>query len=174
MKNAIKNRIPIQVDLLPNRNELYSGICLKSNGEIFIFICFNDETKKFDGFAIIRDYEIEKYREWDKEELDEIENNNFSEFIGVLPLEKMENMFQCLSELKNENLLAIFVESDDDSYFVGKISNLTESTVELKLMNKNAEWTEPEKIKIEEITYIGFGTTYEKELMNKNALQQRL
>lgn len=171
MQEAIKNRIPIHVDLQPNRDELYSGICLKSNDKIFVFVCFNDETKEFDGYAIIRNYEIDKYREWDEEELSEIENNNYAEFIGKLPLEKMNNMFECLSELKNEKLIAIFKESDDDSYYVGRIENLSENKVELKLLNEDAEWIGNEKIKIEEITYIGFRTSYEKELLNKNAGQ---
>lgn len=171
MQETIKNRIPIHVDLQPNRDELYSGICLKSNDKIFVFVCFNDETKEFDGYAIIRNYEIDKYREWDEEELSEIENNNYAEFIGKLPLEKMNNMFECLSELKNEKLIAIFKESDDDSYYVGRIENLSENKVELKLLNEDAEWIGNEKIKIEEITYIGFRTSYEKELLNKNAGQ---
>ncbi len=169
MQDAIKNSIPIHVDLQPNRDELYSGICLKSNDKIFIFICFNDETKEFDGYAIIRNYEIDKYREWDEEELSEIENNNYAEFIGKLPLEKMNSMSECLSELKNEKFIALFKEYDDDSYFVGRIENLSENKVELKLLNEDAEWIGNEKIKIEEITYIGFRTSYEKELLNKNA-----
>jgi len=174
MQETIKNRIPIHVDLAPNRDEVYSGICLKTNENIFVFICFNDETKEFDGFAIIRNFEIDKYREWDEKELSEIKNNNYTEFIGKLPLEKMNNMSECLSELENEELIAIFTETDDDSYFVGQIKNLTENEVELKLMNEEAEWIENEKIKIAEITYIGFRTSIEKELLNKNVLQNRI
>jgi len=171
MKETIKNRIPIHVDLAPNRNEVYSGICLKSNDDIFVFICFNEETKEFDGFAIIRNYEIDKYREWDREELNEIKNDNSSDFINKLPLEKMNNMLKCLTELENEKLIAIFNESDDDSYFVGRIENLSKNEVELKLLNEDSEWIGNEKVKIEEITYIGFRTSYEKELLNKNVLQ---
>jgi hypothetical protein len=174
MVNEIKNKIPIHVDLSPNRDEVYSGICLKSNDEIFIFICFNEETKEFDGFAIIRNYEIEQYREWDKEELDEIKNNNYSDFINKLPLEKMNNIFECLTQLKNEKLIAIFNEEDDDSYFVGQVSNLSKNKLELKLLNKDAEWIENKEIEIKEITYIGFRTSYEIELLNKNVLQQRV
>lgn len=174
MENEIKNRIPIHVDLAPNRNEVYSGICLKSNENIFVFISYNNEAKEFDGFAIIRNFEIDKYREWDEEELSEINNNNYTEFIGKLPLEKMNNMSECLSELKNEELIAIFTEIDDDSYFVGQIKNLTENEAELKLINEDAEWIGKEKIKIGEITYIGFRTSIEKELLNKNVLQHRI
>ena len=172
MENEIKNRIPIHIDLAPNRDEVYSGICLKSNDEIFILICFNEKTKEFDGFAIIRSYEIEQYREWDKEELAEIENNNYSDFVDKLPIEEMNNMFDCLSQLKSEKLIAIFNEDDDDSYFVGQIKNLSENELELKLLNKDAEWIENEKFEIKEITYIGFRTSYENELLNKNVLQQ--
>jgi hypothetical protein len=171
MKNEIENRIPIHVDLSPNRDNVYSGICLKSNDEVFIFICFNEDTKEFDGFAIIRSYEIEHYREWNAEELSEIKNNNYSDFIGQLALEKMSTMSQCLSELKHQELVAIFDESDDDSYFVGKIENITADEVVLKLINEDGEWIESEKIKIDEIRYLGFGTSYEKELLNKNVLQ---
>jgi len=174
MKNAIKNRIPIHVDLEPNRDEVHSGICLKSNDNVYIFISYNEENKEFDGYAIIRGYEIEKYREWDDEELSEIENNNFSDFIGILPLEKMDNLYQCLLELKNEKLISIFDGTDDDTFYVGRIINVTNNYVELKLMNEDAQWRENEKINIDEITYIGFGSCYEKELLNKNALQHHI
>ena len=84
MENAIKNKIPIHVDLQPNRDEVYSGICLKDNKEVFIFICFNEETKEYDGYAILRSHEIERYRYWDKEELEEIINDNHSDFLDKL------------------------------------------------------------------------------------------
>ena len=170
MKKEIKNRTPIYIDLAPNRDKLYGGIGLKSNDQIFIFICYNDESNEFDGYAIIRNYEIDRYREWDDEEMSEIKNENSSDFIGKLPLDKMNNMFECLSELKKDKLIAIYTESDNDSYFVGRIKNLSKTELELKLLNEDAEWIEDEKLDISEITYIGFDTSYEKELM-KNALQ---
>jgi hypothetical protein len=174
VQNEIKNRIPIHIDLAPNRDKLYSGIGLKSNDEIFIFVCFNDETKEFEGYAIVRNYEIDKYREWDEEELGEIENDNSDDFINELTLEKMNNIFECLSELKSDKLIAIYTESDDKSYYVGKIENLTKNKVELKLLDENAEWIENEIINIKEITYIGFRSNYEKELAKKNVLQHRI
>ena len=39
--------------------------------------------------------------------------------------------------------------------------------MELKLLNEDAEWIDNKKIKIKEITYIGFRTSYEKQLLNK-------
>ena len=171
MQETIKNRIPIHIDLAPNRDKLYSGIGLKSNDEIFIFVCFNDETNEFEGYAIVRNYEIDKYREWDEEELGEIENDNSDDLINELRLEKMNNMLECLSELKSDKLIAIYTESDDKSYYVGKIENLTEKKVELKLLDEDAEWIENKIINIKEITYIGFRSNYERELADKNVLQ---
>jgi len=171
MENAIKNRIPIHVDLQPNRDEVYSGICLKDNKEVFIFICFNEETKEFDGFAILRSQEIERYRYWDKEELDEIIIDNHSDFIDKLPLDKMNSFNECLYTLREQKLIAIFTADDNDSYFVGKIENLNDTDLTLKLISGTSEWLNSIDIRIEDITYIGFDTSYERELI-KNVLQQ--
>ena len=171
MENAIKNRIPIHVDLLPNRDEVYSGICIKDNKSVFIFICFNEETYEYDGFAIIRSEEIEKYRYWDKEELEEIKNDNYLNFIDKLPLDKMNSFHGSLVALREKELIAIFTSEDNDSYYVGKIEGLTETKVILKLLSDSSEWLDLKEIVIDEITYIGFGTSYEKDLI-KNVLQQ--
>ncbi len=168
MEKAVKNQTPIVIDLWPNQDVMYSGICLKFNDDIFIFICFNEDSKEFDGYAIIRNYEIEKYRVWDKEELSEIKNNNFLSFTNVLPLEKMNSMFESLYELKGEELIAIFTESDDDSYFVGRIENLSKNELKLKLINEDGEWINSKTIKINTITYIGFRSRYENDLLKKN------
>ncbi len=171
MENAINNKIPIHVDLEPNRDEVYSGICLKDNKEVFIFICFNEDTKEFDGYAILRSNEIERYRYWDKEELDEIINDNHSDFIDKLSLDKMNSFFECLDSLRKKELIAIFTDDDNDSYYVGKIENLTDTDLTLKLISESSEWLDSKDIKIKDITYIGFDTSYEDELI-KNVLQQ--
>ena len=165
MEKAIKNRIPIHVDLQPNRDEVYSGICLKDNKEVFIFICFNEDTKEFDGYAILHSNEIERYRYWDKEELDEIINDNHSNFIDKLPLDKMNSFFECLDSLREKELIAIFTADDNDSYYVGKIENLTDTDLKFKLISESSEWLDSKDIKIKDITYIGFDTSYETELI---------
>jgi hypothetical protein len=171
MKKAIKKKIPIHVDLMPNRNEIYSGIFLKDNNQVFIFICFNEEIKEYDGFAIIKSQEIEKYRYWDKEELNEIENDNHSYFLNKLPLDKMNSFHECLDILREKELIAIFTTDDNDSYYVGKIEKLTDSIIRLKLISESSEWLDSLDIKIDDISYIGFDTSYEKDLI-KNVLQQ--
>jgi hypothetical protein len=165
MEKAIKNRIPIHVDLLPNRDEVYSGICLKDNKEVFIFICFNEETKEYDGYAIIRSHEIERYRYWSKKELAGIVNVNYKDFVDKLPLDKMDSFYECLDSLREKELIAVFTADDNDSYYVGKIENLTATVLTLKLMSESSEWLDSKDIKIKDITYIGFDTSYETKLI---------
>lgn len=171
MENAIKNRIPIHVDLEPNRDEVYTGICIKENHEVFIFICFNEETKEYDGFAILRSQEIEKYRYWNNEELSEIKTDNHKDFLNKLPLDKMNSFHDCLVALRERELIAIFTSDDNDSYYVGEIKNLSDSKVTLRLLSESSEWLDEKEIVIDDITYIGFDTSYENELI-KNVLQQ--
>ncbi len=165
MKEAIKNIIPIDIDLLPVRDEVYSGVCLKANGEIFVLVNFNEEKGEFNGFTILRDNEINKYRYWDDEELEEIKNNNLNQFLNVLPLEKMSTFQNCLKMLIDKDLVSIFTKDDNNSFFVGRILALTHKTVDLKLLDSNANWIDEIKLKIEDINYIGFNTTYEEELI---------
>lgn len=166
MKNAIENRIPIHIDLAPNRDEMYSGISLKSNRKVNVLISFNDESHEFDGYAIIRDYEINKFRYWDDDELGEIKNNNYKDFENKLPIDKMNTLYDCLFHLKDKALITIFTEEDDESFYVGRIEELLEKEVHLKLMNESAEWVENHKIAIDQITYIGFDSSFEKELLS--------
>ena len=165
MKEAIKNRIPIHVDLLPIRDEVYSGVCLKANGAILVLISFDEEIGEFNGFTILRDNEINKYRYWDVEELAEIKNNNLEQFLNILPLEKMNTFQSCLEILVDKDLISIFTKEDDDTFFLGRIISLTSKTVNLKLLDANANWIDNKKLKIEGLNYIGFDSKYEVELI---------
>jgi hypothetical protein len=167
MNKAIDNSIPLDVDLYPNRDKVYSGICIKETEEIFIFICFNEETKIYDGYAIIRSKEIEKFRYWDEEEMADLKKDNHDDFMNVLPLSKMNTFYDCLNVLIDQKLISIFTEKDNDSFYVGKILDLNEHEVRLKLINEDSEWIDNESFKINEITYIGFATSYEEKLQEK-------
>lgn len=165
MKKAIKNNISLMVDLLPNRDVLYSGICIKNSHEVFVLICFSEETKEYDGIAILRSQEIEEYRYWDDEELAEIENNNHKEFIDLLPYDKLNTFYDSLEALQEKELIAIYTSDDNDTFYLGKITELTNFDVTLKLINESGKWIDSLNINIDEITYIGTDSTYEKELI---------
>lgn len=162
MQEAVKNKIPIKIDLRPNRDEVHSGICLKITEDIVIMVCYNNELKEYDGYAILRSFEIERFRPFEKWEIAEIKNDNFVEFDNVLPIDKMNNLYNSLLALKSNKLLSVYTEMDDDSYFVGRIVDLNAKSVELQLISDEIEWIDNEIIDLDKITYVGFESQYER------------
>ena len=169
MEEFITNKTPIYVDLSPNRDEVYGGICTKWNEEILVLINLNDETNQYDGCSILLNQDVEKYRELDPTELSEIKNHNSADFENSIDVLNLNNLTDCLSVLQLKDLVAIFTKDDDKSYYVGKITDVNENSIKLRLLDENAKWIETETINISEINYIGFDTKHEIELL-ENAL----
>jgi len=167
MKNTIKNKTPIVVELRPNRDVTYSGICLKESHEVFILIGLNEDTLEYDGIIIIRSHEIEEYRYLESDESSNITIKDYEEIINSLTLNRMNTFYECLDFLKKKDLIAIYTEDDDESYYIGKIINLSNKSVTIELISKDGKWLKPEEITIKDITYLGFDSSYEKELMKK-------
>lgn len=172
MKDIIKQKLVIDIDTAPNWDKVYSGICLVANSEIVLLLNFNDGTAEFDGFTIVKNKDFEKYRVWEKEDYAELKNDNSAELLKSINIDNFSDLKSSLKHLMSE-LIAIYTYDDEDSYFVGKISSINDSSIELKLIDKDSKWTEKEKIKIEEISYVGFRTSYETKLI-KNVLQYRV
>ena len=164
MKNAIKNRIPIDVDIAPLRDEIYSGICLKANGKIMILVNFDYEQSEFTGITILLDNDVSQYRYWDDEELSEIKNNRVKHYEELLPIDNLDTLKDCFIYLKNKELVSFFTKDDANSYYVGQIISVNQKQIEVKLINQDSEWIGCEKFDIDEINYIGFDTKYEYDL----------
>ncbi|MEZ4936887.1 MAG: hypothetical protein R2799_04770 [Crocinitomicaceae bacterium] len=165
MKQAIANETPVDIDLEPNRDELYSGICLKQNDDITIMLSFDDMHGKYDGFLILRTEDIETYRDWDEDDFAEIKEDNSAEFKSLFPWEEMNTFHDCLSVLQGKGLVSIFEEEEiEDGFLVGKIEKLTEQSLDLFLISEDGEWLETEEVELDDIAMIGFGSHYEKEL----------
>lgn len=167
MKNAIQNKTPIIIELLPNRDVSYIGICLKESYEVFILIGLNEDCQEYDGIIILHSQEIEEYRYLDNEELSKIKNNNYHEFVDILPLDKMNTFHECLDILKEKELIAIYTAEDDESYYVGKIKILSNNNVIFELIDEDSKWLKPKSIAIKDITYIGLDSNYDKQLVDK-------
>jgi len=164
LEEIIKQKLIIDIDTAPNWDKVYSGICLALNQEIILLLNYNDDSFEFDGFSILKVKDFEKYRIWEKEEYKELKNDNSKEEIINLNLEKFIDLKTSLTNLKSE-LIAIYTYDDENSYFVGKIENLDDKIVELKLISQDSEWLDNRKIDLKNISYIGFRTSYEKELI---------
>ena len=170
MEDIIKQKLVIDIDTAPNWDNVYSGICLIANAEIVLLLNFNEDTGEFDGFSILKSKDAQKYRIWEKEEYQELKNNNSEALLKDFTAEHFTDFKTALNHLKTE-LIAVYTYDDQEAYYVGKLITSDADVVELQLLNENSEWVNIEKINPNEISYIGFKTSYEQELL-KNATEQ--
>ena len=143
----------------------YSGICIVHNEKICMLLNFNEETGVYDGFTILRNMDVEFYREWGTEDYAELIHDNSDAFLNELNVSDFHDFKSSLEQLDTK-LIAVFIENDLDAYYVGKIESLKGDTLSLRLISKDAEWIDVVELDIEAIWYIGFDSTYEKKLLS--------
>ena len=146
----------------------FSGICILHTSEVLMLLNFNEETAEFDGFSLLRNEDFEAYSEWEEEDFEEIKKDNSKALIGDINPEDYST-FELALKKRQSTLVAVFNDEDLDSYYVGRVEGLKDDMLTLHLINEEAEWIETISLSLSSIWYIGFGTTYENELM-KNAL----
>lgn len=166
MEDIIKNKQIIDIDTAPNTDNVYTGMCLVANREILMLLNFNEDKGEFDGYTIVQDKDVEKYRIWEEDEYSELKNDNSEELIANLNLNNFLNLETSLKSLISE-FVAIFTYDDEDTFFVGKVISVNNDSVELHLVDKDAKWFDIEVIKLNDISYLGFDTLYEREIKKK-------
>lgn len=163
MEEAIKNKSIIDLDMAPNWDNMYCGICLQMNDEVLLMLNFNEEFGEFDGFTLLKSEDLGQFRAWESEEYSSLINDNKDEFINSISTEDYSDFKTALSNLSNE-LISIFTYDDTETYYVGKIEKINKDSIVMKLMNERSEWIDSEKFDLDEISYVGFRTAYEVEL----------
>jgi len=78
-------------------------------------------------------------------------------------LNDFTDLEKSLKSLVSE-VVSIFTYDNEDSFFVGKILWVTNDSVELHLIDEDSNWSENEIIKLNDISYLGFNTEYEREI----------
>ncbi len=156
----------IDIDFLPNRDLLYGGYCIKQNRQILILVNYDTRAKSFDGYSVFRPKEITKYRNWTPAEIRKIKTDNRKIFQSALTLDKMNSFYSTLKSLDNGTLISFFTDNLTDEYYVAKITGLTRDTATLKLIDKKSKWTTTKKLKLADINFFSFLTTYEKRLIS--------
>ena len=164
MDELIKNQSVVDIDTSPNWDKVYSGICLLLNKEILLLLNFNEETSVFDGFTILKNQDFEKYRKWEKSELKNIKTWNNKELLNSINLKNFSSLKSSLEYLKNQ-LIALYTYNNTEEYYVGKINSISDKSISLKPLDTQSNWLDNETINLDEISYIGFGTSYEKDLL---------
>lgn len=156
----------IDIDFYPNKDLIYSGVCLKQNAQISVLINFNTKEGCFDGFTIFRSNEITKYRNWTDREIARVKNDNRRDFQSILPLERIRTFYSVLNSLSRDNLISFFTNNVNKSYQVGQIIGLTRNNLTLRLIGQDGKWMEKRKIKLAHINYFSFLTYYEKGIIS--------
>lgn len=143
-------------------------MCIVHNEEILVLLNFNRETSVYDGFTIFRNNDVEFYREWDTEDLAEIQLDNSKTLLNEIDLTGFISFESSLHQLDSK-LTAVFTDDDFDSYYVGKIESINDNILSLQLISEKSEWLDLIELDIVTIWYVGFDSVYEKQLM-KDAL----
>jgi hypothetical protein len=163
LEELAEQRIIIDIDLAPNVDDVYTGKCLVANSEIVMLLNFDEDNGEFDGFTIVKNKDVEKYRKWEEEDYAELKNDNSESFIANIELNNFKDLESSLKKLTSE-FIAIFTYDEEDDFFVGKVLSTNSDSVELYLVDEDSKWTDIEVIKFSDISYLGFDTEYERKI----------
>lgn len=166
LEDTIKTKQLIDIDLAPNQDEVYSGRCLVANSEIVMLLNFDEDNGEFDGFTILRNKDVEKYRIWDEDEYSDLKQDNSSDFLSAIDTNDFQDLASSLKHLTSE-FVAIFIYGEEDDFVVGKVLSVEQDSVELHLVDTDANWSDIEVINLNDISYLGFNTEYEREIKEK-------
>jgi hypothetical protein len=163
MEEIAEQKLIIDIELAPNVDDVYTGKCLVANSEIVMLLNFDEENGKFDGYTIVKNSDVEKYRTWEEKDYAELKNDNSEILLANINLNDFTDVEKSLKSLVSE-IVSIFTYDDEDSFLVGKILWATNDSVELHLIDEDSNWTDNEIIKLSDISYLGFDTDYEREI----------
>lgn len=168
LADIIKHKKIIDIDLAPNSDNVYTGICLVANSKIWMLLNLDEENGEFDGFIIVQNEDVEKFREWEKDDYSELKNDNSESLISNIELKNFDDLESSLKNLTSE-FVSIFTYKDENRFFVGKILSVNNDSVELHLVDEDSNWKDIKMIKLSEISFLGYKTEYERKI-NKNAV----
>ncbi len=166
MEPFIRDKIIIDIDTAPNWDKVYSGICLVANENFILFINFDFEKGEFDGYSLLKNQDFEQYRLWEEEDYKDLKNDNSQEFLNAIDLEKFSDFDSALDYLQGE-IIAFYTFEDLDTFYVGKLLSTNENSIKVNLIDTEAQWIGKEVIRRKDISYLGFSSSYEKEICEK-------
>lgn len=166
MEKAIANNTPVYIDLLPLRDEFFTGMCLKANAEIFIIVTFDDSMGCYDGVTVLKNQEIGNFRNLEEDELAAIEINNWQQHATGIPVGTLNTFTDFYKWIKKTGkLISIFTNANSESYYVARIENVLKDAIEVKLIDENGKWLNNEVILINSIDSVSFDSHYEREIL---------
>lgn len=168
MEQSFTINSPIYIDMLPKRDEFYTGVCIKANSEVFLIVTLDDSMGCYDGLTLLKNNEIGNIRPLDEEELAAIEINNWQNLasgIAVGTINTIGEFFQWAK--KCNKLVSIFTSGRHEGYYVGKVETVLNDSVVVMLIDEMGKWLQSETLRFSTIDSISFDSFYEREIMEK-------
>ena len=131
---------------------------------------FDEASGEFDGFTIVKNNDVEKYRNWEEDEYAELKNDHSESLTATIELNTFSDLESSMRNLISK-FVSVFTYDDEYTFFVGKVLSVTNDSIELHLVDKYFKWSGIEVIKFSDISYIGFGTQYERKIREMLRLQ---
>lgn len=131
-----------------------------------MLLSLDEENGEFDGFTIIPNKDVEKYRIWEEEDYSELKNDNSESLISTIDLNNFTDLKTSLKSLTSE-FVSIFTYEDEDTFFVGEVLSVNNDSLELHLVSQDGKWLDNLTITLSDISYLGFYTSYEREIAKK-------
>lgn len=165
IENAIAHQRLIEVYLF-GEEVFYYGVCIKATGEVWVII--NYDNYCFDGYSIFRRENIDYFTVCSESEL-RLKDNNINDYVMIMPsLKGINTFYSALSLFKKFGLVAYFTEISVDSYYVGKIIDLSAERVVFHLITKEGNWSNEVEELLTDIHYFSCYTLYERNLIEKH------
>jgi hypothetical protein len=164
LQECVKHRRIIDVDFQPSRHLLWTGICIKDNGQIAVFINLDQKRNRLDGFSVFRSKEISRFRLCEKTEYRGVTQTNIAAFLSRLNLKEMVDIPSSLQIAATHGPIAFFTEDNTKSYFVGKIVSLCKDHARFRNIGTAGIYTRYKAIKVKNINFFSFGCEYELRL----------
>ncbi|MFG4002823.1 hypothetical protein [Flavobacterium aquidurense] len=137
MEEIAEKRLIVDIDLAPNVDNVYTGKCIIANSEIVMILNFDEENGEFDGYTIVKNSDVEKYRTWEEIDYAELKNDNSESLVANINLNDFTDLEKSLKNLVSE-IVSIFTYDDEDSFLVGKILWATNDSIELHLIDEES------------------------------------
>lgn len=170
LEEIINKEKLLDITLFNSESVIYTGVCLKANGHIWIIVNYDNVKREYDGFTIFKNNDVQYYEVY-KKKFVHIKNDNLSYFTQLLNLQNVNTFYSCIKKYSKLGLFAIFLEDKVAPYYIGKIISYNTKKIEVELINNKGKWAKIIFLDISEIKFISFHSQYERKLELKLKLK---
>ncbi|MFZ1683238.1 MAG: hypothetical protein WAU88_03815 [Candidatus Zixiibacteriota bacterium] len=163
LKGTLAKNQLVVLDRSPKIKEKLEGYVVAAN-EHFVMLHLLGNGIYLDGYSIVRDQDIRRYRvlrDWERFAHKALKiRKQFPVQQSKIAIDSFATIFETI--MKRFPLVTVYRERMNDSAcYIGKVKKLTEATVTLSEIDPGAKWGRVRRYNFKDITRIDFGQPYE-------------